>query len=418
MPFIDIDSIFREISSQMANSQLVQPQSIHSNAITTSSFRRHAARISKTNSPGNSPHGLERRKSTASHVVARHNPSSDDRCARTLSSGRATIKRSKRPMTVERPTTWHSSITSEPPGYSSTTFRNFADQSMFENKMSGYHPSEINGSSALTTRSNLPLISYGDLDASFEVNVQSRISFGEQQSSFLDASGGSYQSEPNDLIDYSNYPHMAPFQAALAYRHPQYAAQDWTHAFSTELPWTTACPIPHYPPTQASPTHGRTSSDTLQPRPLKEQNKELVGMGLYDSPDKDPISSLTLWDASRSTQLCGTPHHRQESVGKGLKLEETWQPPIGQEDEDQDEVEDEVDEDYSTDEGEEELPLGTRLIAPGQQQAALPAYGDLSNRTFFFDNDETFTNDLAFDQTFSFAQHKALDAAIGHATWI
>ena len=323
---------------------------------------------------------------------------------------------------VERPTTWHSSsITSEPPGYSSATYRNSANQSMFEIKMSRYHPSKINGSSALTTpamHSNLPLNSHGDLDTSFEMNDQSGISFGGQQSSFFDASGASYQPEPNDLIDYSNYPHMAPFQAALAYRPPQYAAQDWTHGFSSELPWTTACPIPHYPPTQASPTQGRTSGTALQPRPLKEQTKELVGMGLYDSPDKDHISSLTLGDGSGCTQLWGTLHHRQESVGKGLKLEETWQPPIGQEDENQDEVEGELDEGYSTDEGEEELPVGHGLAAPGQQQAALPAYGDLSNRKFFFDNDETFTNDLAFDQTFSFAQHKALDAAMGHATWI
>lgn len=325
---------------------------------------------------------------------------------------------------MERPTTWHSSsITSDLPEPTSTTFRNLANQSMIENRMSGYYPSDINGSSAFATRvhidSDEPLNTYINFATSFEENDQSRIPLVDQHESIFNASGASYPPAPNEFSDYSSFPHMAPFQEPVTYRHARYPDQDWTQVFPAEVPWTTAYPEPHYPPTQAFPTSLRTPSATFQPRPLKEQNKDLVGMGLYDSPDQELISrSLIFGDDSGFTPLCDTLHPRQESVGKGLKLEETWQPPIGQENGDEDEAEDEADEDCSTEEGEEEPPSEHDLMVAGQQQAALPIYGDLSNRTFFFDNDENFTNDIALDPTFSFAQHKALDSAMEHATWL
>lgn len=339
---------------------------------------------------------------------------------RTLSSGRTAVQQMKRPMITERPTTWHSSsLTPGLPG-SLSTFQYHAKQSMIDNRMSGYRSSEVSVPSALATQvhinSNVPLNPYGDPAASLELNDQPRIPFGDQQSFFFDASGAPYPTEPTDLIDYANFPHMAAFQEPLTYRHPRSPALDWTQVFPSELPWTAAYPMPQYPSTQAFSATLSAPSAPLQPRPVKEQNKELVGMGLYDSPDQDHVSSLLFGDDSGCHQVCGSLQPPHESVGKGLKLEETWQPPIRQDDQDEDDVEDEADEDCSTDEGEEELPY---LTGVGEQQAVLPAYGDLSNRTFFFDdNDENFTNETAFDQTFSFAQHKTLDPALGAATWI
>ncbi|KAI4131494.1 MAG: hypothetical protein LQ347_002964 [Umbilicaria vellea] len=345
---------------------------------------------------------------------------SEDRCMRTLSSGRAAVQQMKRPMITGRPTTWHSSsLTPGLPG-SISTFQTHANESMIDSRMSGYRTSEISVPSALATQvqidSNVPLNPYGDPATSLELNDQSRIPFGDQQSFFFDASGTPYPTEPTDLIDYANFPHMAAFQEPLTYRQPRYPALDWTQVFPPELPWTAAYPVPQYPSTQAFPATLSAPSAPLQPRPGKEQTKELVGMGLYDSPDQDHVSSLLFGDDSGCRPFCGTLQPRHESVGKGLKLEETWQPPTGLDDEEEDEVEDEADEDCSTDEGEEELPY---LIGAGEQQAVLPPYGNLSNRTFFFDdNDENFTNETAFDQNFSFAQHKTLEPTLDHATWI
>lgn len=82
--------------------------------------------------------------------------------------------------------------------------------------------------------------------------------------------------------------------------------------------------------------------------PLDESEDEgeiLVGMGLYDAPDKyeaDP--GLNNYRSSLSSLLGGGAPRLRDSPGKGLKLEETWQPPES-DDEEEDEEEDDENED-------------------------------------------------------------------------
>lgn len=71
----------------------------------------------------------------------------------------------------------------------------------------------------------------------------------------------------------------------------------------------------------------------------------LQGLGLYDSPEisKAPPSDPQL-DNYRSlvmSQLLGTAYRKTEpeSTGKGLKLEETWNPPPSDDDDDEDDDE-------------------------------------------------------------------------------
>ena len=306
---------------------------------------------------------------------------------------------------------------SDLPGYTSTTFRNLAAASIIEDRMSDYHLSEVDGPPALVTQAhmdcNMPLNPYGDLGAWFAVDDQSRIPFSDHQSYLFDDSGPTYPSEANGYINQSNYPHMPPFQEPLTYARPPCPVRDWTQVFSAELPRTSAHPVPDYPPVQYSTTK-RENSDS-SPRLLKEHSKELVGMGLYDSPDRGSNSILTCGENSGIAQFYNNLHPRQESVGKGLKLEETWQPPVqGNENEDEDEDEDEA---YSTDEGEEEPPSGPGFTATDQHRAPNPFYGDLSDQTFLFDPEDNYPNDIAFDQNISVAEYKALDAAMEHATW-
>ena len=89
-------------------------------------------------------------------------------------------------------------------------------------------------------------------------------------------------------------------------------------------------------------------------------------MGLYDPPD-----------ISQSLLLTGT----QPSTGKGLKLEETFQPLEAEED-------DEDDITSSDDEGPDEPP-----IAQDQQwsmQTSNQPVPDLSGQSFFLDENETY----------------------------
>lgn len=105
---------------------------------------------------------------------------------------------------------------------------------------------------------------------------------------------------------------------------------------------STSPPTPETLPLAQQPQPIVPNEDTIPYQPLDEPEEEgeiLVGMGLYDAPDKyedDPQL-----DASRSamSSLLGMPCRPQEGTGKGLKLEESWQPPES-DDEDADEEDD------------------------------------------------------------------------------
>jgi hypothetical protein len=100
----------------------------------------------------------------------------------------------------------------------------------------------------------------------------------------------------------------------------------------------------------------------------EDDGKELVGMGLYDLPD-----STSSWNGQ----------------GKGLKLEETWQPPEDDED-DSDEEDDDASE-ASVEEPSPPLPP----VAQPSQQLQLPVHvkaqtpGSMDGQSFFFDDDDS-----------------------------
>ena len=141
----------------------------------------------------------------------------------------------------------------------------------------------------------------------------------------------------------------------------------------------------------------------------RKKSKELVGLGLYDDKKEDFLSTLNS-------------EPNRESLGKDLKLEETWQPPN---DEDDGEEEEEEEETYSSDEVEEEVPEAPSFIgqASADPQTFYPTYGDMSNQSFFFNDDEQqlghdtpYVNYVAFE---SEGQHKAQPVAeTGNLGWL
>lgn len=86
-----------------------------------------------------------------------------------------------------------------------------------------------------------------------------------------------------------------------------------------------------------------TSEESIPYHPLSEdepEGEELIGMGLYDTPDNSKTSlSDPQLDNYRmmSSQLLGNGYRRPEPAGKGLKLEETWQPPSEKDDDEEEE---------------------------------------------------------------------------------
>jgi hypothetical protein len=114
-----------------------------------------------------------------------------------------------------------------------------------------------------------------------------------------------------------------------------------------------------------------------------DDGEKLVALGLYDLPE--PSMSWT---------------GLEQATGKGLKLEETWQPP--EEDEDEEEDEDAEDDASSVASEEPSPPLSS--VNDRTQQLQLPVHvkaqtpGSMDGQSFFFDDDETVSKEWWFQQ--------------------
>lgn len=76
----------------------------------------------------------------------------------------------------------------------------------------------------------------------------------------------------------------------------------------------------------------------------EEEGEILVGMGLYDAPEKFNEDPQLNNYRSTVSSLLGSSFRGCEPSGKGLKLEETWEPPKSDDEEDDDDEEEEEEE--------------------------------------------------------------------------
>lgn len=110
---------------------------------------------------------------------------------------------------------------------------------------------------------------------------------------------------------------------------------------------------------------------------MRDPGKELVALGLYDSPEPDMS-----WNSGLV-----------EGKGTGLKLAETFQPPEQDEDEEDDANDTSSDEEsiaeFSTAKEPTHLPI---------HMANPQKLNNLDGRSFFFDEDESYTKELYFRQ--------------------
>lgn len=142
-------------------------------------------------------------------------------------------------------------------------------------------------------------------------------------------------------------------------------------------------------PIQHPPAQDESADDDVD---MEDSGKELVGMGLYDPPD----SSL------------GWNDDLPEGTGKGLKLEETWQPPEEDEDDNNSDEGDDEDAEDAEDAGDASSDDGSveELAQPPPQPATKTEHvvskprvqGNLEGQSFFFDEDETYTKEWWFQQ--------------------
>lgn len=122
-------------------------------------------------------------------------------------------------------------------------------------------------------------------------------------------------------------------------------------------------------------------TDTTPQRPTlpRTNSKELVGMGLYDGPDRYSWTLDNYMDTETTT--------RPLSLGKGLKLEETWEPP---------EEEDKTD-DEEEDEEEEVETIQQQLEQVAKEVPQLPPMS-ITNQSFFPNSQDVLSAQAGFAQ--------------------
>jgi hypothetical protein len=259
---------------------------------------------------------------------------------------------------ASRPVSWHPS---------STQFHAQRSSSYFEPQHSQYSPSARNSAEgsdfySLSTRNSMfePMsthtMPYSDVHGTHRGSEESEYGW----------HNASHQT-PSYMTSAVNTPTTEPLPWYLQ----QWAQRNQEHAMMT----------PHNESSDFLPIQHPAAQD----EEMEEDGGErLVALGLYDLPE--PSSS---WSGLA------------EATGKGLKLEETWQPP--EEDEDEDDEDADAEDDASSEASEEPSPP-LPAVNDCNQQLHLPVHvkaqtpGSMDGQSFFFDDDETVSKEWWFQQ--------------------
>ena len=356
----------------MARAQLARQMSSGS-----STLRQRASRILKTNSAGNSPQGIQRRRTTSSHITSQHQ---SDRLPQNTQNPRQSMGHYPIPypasVNATRPVSWHPTVArgrgmdrrshhEVPARYSGAGYQTMAvhglptpmTQPDFNTEAPIDQYFSLDGSSVSYQQQPMPYNQYNSTGLSLDTTYQSALPFGPQY--------------------YMQYPSMPLAQASSTTSAIGYPTQAWAESLRP-FPTHTAPPSPDFLPIQNPMDVWDGSLGPVNPLPRK-QSKELVGMGLYDQPDRTSFSM-----GSINESYVGS-YGIDPQQGKGLKLEETWEPP--EEDKESDDEEEVQDEENASSAEEEVSPIAMPMDVKQEEQLYL-TYPDLSNQSFFFEDDD------------------------------
>jgi hypothetical protein len=348
------------MSGHMQTSQL-QRRTSRSSA---SQSACRSARIEKPKSHHNSPRTMERRKTTTETKLY---ATLDDHYQ--MMFGTAPEEVEERPQ-ASRPVSWHPS---------STQFQASQQTNYFE-PMPHHHWSQHYSPSSRDSYHGSDFYSLSTRNSMFEPMSSTPTypnAYGMHRGS--DESDSNWQCIPQHTPGYEHSAMNTPSTEPLPWYLQQWAQKNQAQAFDSHNGSTDFLPIQH---------------PVEQDQVMEEDDGEkLVALGLYDAPE----SSLT-WGGLT------------EGTGKGLKLEETWQPP--EEDEDDDDASSEA----SIEEPSPPLP------PTHQQTQHMPVHvkahtpGSMQGQSFFFDEDESVSKEWWFHQVKQSAM-PARDAGLGYG-WL
>jgi len=403
-----IDDLVRDVSMQMANSQLTRRSSGHSHR-TASNLRRDAARVMKINSAGSSPRNIERRKTVMSQAPIRHRSTLDDHYANMLSFGGQQPLAQDRTQPSARPRSWHPS--SLPQGH-----RSGQTEAAVHHQLRGSRRTQFAANTA-----SLPSSLHSNVYVPSTTNLNP--SLGAAYLSYPMTLSNQYQEYPYtigpEFYPYGplSFPDPSAKPALERYRgfynpqdsSPIHSYDNWSGGpaavgFNVTTPST-----PDFLPIQ-HPPHPAVSSDRHPHAQLaKQPSKELVGMGLYDDPDSSPTFGSMDESQPGFSRSQSEAYPLLQPTGKGLKLEETWQPPAAEESSSQ------ADENYSSDGSEDEPPRAA--VRQGAPQVQLPTAPDLANHTFYFENEDNYDGRVFLNETMAAIAAKVPGAGLDAFAW-
>ncbi|KAG0648814.1 hypothetical protein D0Z07_4893 [Hyphodiscus hymeniophilus] len=328
-----VETLLDDVSRQMASSNLTK----YSRGSGGQRPSAGSMRIAKPNSTSNSPRGsigLGRRRTVMSD--RRRMALGEQNMA--APAGFVSNDGLQLPTRSNRPVSWHPSSQMPQPQYHTTyqipTFQRQPD----------FHAYDLSQTPAVYSGYGSPDSTFSPLSMPYSAYEQNYTqpgnatpydsSQGYQSNQHLTPSDMPYYSTQADIMDSAMHSHM-----------------DWDNFAASGFENSTSPPTPEFfLPIQHAESH-LPAEDAIPYHSLSDSEPEgeiLQGLGLYDTPDvpKSPPSTgqLDHYRALIMSQLLGTSYRKAEpeSTGKGLKLEETWNPPPSDDDDD-DEDDDELD---------------------------------------------------------------------------
>ncbi|KAF2468847.1 uncharacterized protein BDR25DRAFT_230647 [Lindgomyces ingoldianus] len=338
------------MSTPMSTSQLTRRTSRSSG----SQAGCRSSRIEKPRSNHNSPMALERRKTTSG--TKRYATLDDHYNMMFGIAGEEEGDEDRREL--GRPLSWHPSSTQFQVPSRSSVIEPLPSQDWTLHPPSARNSTHGSDFYSLSARNSL----YPEQTQPTPHYPQSHDGRGSQ------SSGSSWQEASQQTPSYAMSSYSTPSTEPLPWYLREWAKKNQTQNVNSCNGSMDFLPIQH--PTADQETKSVAEDEDEE---MEASGKELVGMGLYDLPEPE-----LAWDSSKLS----------EGTGKGLKLEETWQPPEDEEEEDADEA--------SSDDGSvEELPAkDTALPINVKPQLA----GNMEGQSFFFDEDDTYTKEWWFQQ--------------------
>lgn len=405
----EIDDLLRDVSTQMARSQLTRHSSGRSGH-TSASLKSKVARVMKINSAGNSPRSIGRRKTTTSQSPARRQPTLDDHYDNMISRGHHSNAQS-RPQQYRRPISWHPSSLA-PGNPSSQPWGSETKGPRFPLQASrGNQTVALNGPSTSSLFPDPHVLSSTNPIRPIEATYMPHqlADFYSRDDSYPPLPGPAvYPYGPLSFSDPTSASALGSYRAVADMPHssPKHPSQNWLGLCEGAAIAVTAPASPDFLPMQHPSFH---SAERERTRLAKQSSGELVGVGLYDNPEDTSTLDKLGRPLPAFRRLQNLAFSRHQSAGKGLKLEETWQPP-SEEDLDQ------ADENSSSDGSEEELPQACAF--PGTHQLPVPASSGLANHTFYFEGDDGYGGRMFYDETMSAIDSKTHGVVFDSLAWL